>query len=414
MTRKLRAALIAAAITTGLAFVPAPAAVAAPSTAPITTIPTTDGDILATAVLPYGTGTALAIGGNFAHVRSSGGALTAARNLAVLRIPDGVVLYAGNTDSYVRSLYAQGNRLYVGGSFGRIAGVPRFHIASLAVPGFALTPFNPVNGSSVYAITGVSGVIVFGGGGPLRAALPDATALRWEVPVTGGTIRALLPNCGITGSLYVGGLFEQVGPLAQHGLVRLDVSVGGTPVVNTVFRPVLKTDTGPGGTGYAGQEVLSLGCKLPDPQLMVGWGGATTNGIGAMTRDTGRWWWWRNTPGDLQALAVLPTTTIGGYHLNHGQTVPGDVGVHGEDGEKWFITEFSSSYGTATTWDPHLAGFQVSPDGGNGGVQALTVDTRQRVVFAGGAFTGTGNCTLAVWPCTAPITPRQSLMGWRY
>lgn len=397
-----------------LAALPAPAH-ASPSAAPVS-FPTTDGDILASTVLYLGSYNALAVGGNFHHIRQPSGALVAADNVAVLRIPDGAVLYAGHANSYVRALHAIDSRLYIGGSFTSLDGKARNKVASVTAPGWALTPFAAPGVGTVYSITAGGGTgIVVGSSSSVRSFSPDTSQQRWTVPVTGGPVRAMVTVPGMypgVDVVYVGGQFETAGDLAQHGLVRLGVTATGA-FVDHAFTPYLRPDSGVGLQGsYDGQEVLSLGIKQPDPQLMIGWGGATDNGVGSTTLEYSHWWWQKQTPGDLQALGVLPTTTIIGYHRNHANDPVPD-----EAGERWLGTEVDSSYAFATAWDPKLTGSTPgNADGGNHGITTISVDYTNRMVFTGGGFMYVGaDCPSTVWPCVNPVgSPSRSLAAWRW
>lgn len=389
----------------------APPASASPVPAPLSSIPTVDGDILASAILQLGGTTALAIGGSFAHVRQANGTVAVAQNLAVIRVPDGALLYAGHANSYVRALYAWRSRLYIGGDFTALDGKARNHIASVYAPGWTVTPFAPAPYGNVQAITGGGGNVIYGGGGSqLRAAAPDTSTIRWALPSTGGPVRTLLTRYSSTSdSVYVGGLFEKIGTTTRHGLQRLIVRPTSA-AVDPTFHPILHADSNVGPKGsYDGQCILSLAFR-PDGMLMVGWGGATSNGIGAMNL-TGAWLWWRLTPGDVQAT-VVADDVIAGYHRGHTNSILG--GPHGEDGQKYYATEFNVYTGTVTPWDSRLAGSVPSADGGNGGVQASAVDTVHRIVFLAGAFSGTATCSGAVFPCRAPISSRKGLAGWSY
>jgi hypothetical protein len=417
---KIRSALMCALMVAGLTLAITPAAEATTvSSAPID-FPTTDGDILTTTVMYLGGYTALAIGGNFTHitrpVKQADGTtkttvVAAAKNLAVLRIPDGALLYAGNVNSYVRATYAINGRLYVGGSFTSIDGQARTRAASLTAPGWQVTPFAAPGVGTVYSITaGGSTGIVLGSSSSVRSFNPDTSTQRWTLPVTGGAVRTMLtvPNMYAgTDVVYVGGQFEKVGDFTQHGLVRLGVTAAST-FVDHAFAPYLRPDS---ASTYDGQEVLSLGIKQPDQQLMVGWGGGYTNGIGAVTMEYSHWWWQRTTPGDLQALAVLPTTTVIGYHRNHVNDDPWQ-----QFGEGWYGSEVDSSSSAVLPWTPDLSGLTPgNADGGNHGIVSMAVDMYNSVLIVGGGFTTYGqNCDSAVFPCTnAAGSRRQSLALYR-
>ncbi len=390
------------AVVAALMLVGTPAA--ATTIASLRTFPTTDGDVLATAVINFGTYRALAIGGHFNHIKRNGQNV-AAKNVAILRIPDGAVLYAGRANGYVKALHPVAGRLYIGGTFTSLDGKARNHIASVSTPGWKVTPFNPGSPTSVTAITATRDRIVYGSGTCVRAAARDSAAVSWSVPVSGGAVRVLLAwNLFTTNqdAIYVGGLFEQVGNLKQHGLMRVLVRPTG-PVMDRGFAPRLLSD-GNDGSGWKGQEILSLAWQS-DRTLMYGWGGGTNNGVGAMRADTGGVWWSRYTDGDVQGIAIVGPDLVAGWHRNH-VTSP----LPGRYWAGWFGGSMTSRTGRDTAWNPRLIGNTGdNSDGGNGGIQAFAYDQADGLLFVVGAFTGTGDCSTIVWPCTAPVAARQSV-----
>lgn len=425
---KILRALMCALVVAGLTLAITPAAEATTvSSAPID-FPTTDGDILTTEVMDLGGTAALAIGGNFTHitrpVQHADGTTTiavvaAAKNLAVLRIPDGALLYAGNVNSYVRTTYGYDSRLYIGGDFTAVDGVARSRIASIDTNTWKVSPFNPSSGSTVRAIdvSPLRGLVLYGGDGPLRAAAPDSSRKSWTIQQTGGPIRALLTYRSMylnEDVVYACGQFETFGPIAQHGLVRVILRATG-PVVDPWFTPVLRPDSGAGFYGsYDGQECMSLADKQPDHPLIVGWGGASTNGVMAIRQDIGAvWWTWGDgtvagTPGDAQAVASYGDATWVGYHRGHVNDW--------HPGWKWYLSQLNSNSGEISTWDPNLSGETPgNADHGNHGVTSLQVDTINGLLIVAGGFTTYGqNCVGSVFPCiNAAGSPRQSLALYR-
>lgn len=381
---------------------------------------TTNGNVLASLVIPAPDGgQALAITGNFTTVTSPGGVRTAARNFAVLVIPSGKVLFTSPLNSYGRALAYGGHRLYVGGDFTSAGGHPRARVASFSTVTWGLSGFNPTAPARVWALAFVPqrNQVVVGSSLGLRAARPDTATVLWTLPASGGPVRALLMYPGQPW-LYVGGLFEQIGPRAQHGLVKLVLPVTGPPQVDTVFAPVLVPDSGVGPRGGDdGQAVLSLAWKLPDYPLLVGWGGARTNGVMAISQVNGHVWWTHGqgvtvagTPGDVQALAGLPDSVLVGYHRNHFNTTP--------EPWLWNGSAVEPSSGRFLSWDPRVTGLTSANvgDSNPGGITTFAVDTVNRLLFAGGGFRWWGaSCPPDVYPCVHEQgTPSQSLAVWRW
>jgi hypothetical protein len=403
MKRTLTAVFVAAL---ALAGSPASATSIGPGLRPF---PTTDGDVLAATVLYLPGYRALAVGGNFRHIRGADGTLTAATNVAVLRIPDGQVLYAGKANSYVRSLFAVGGRLYLGGNFTSIDGKARNHAASVTAPGWQVTGFAAPGIGTVNTITaGGNSGIVLGASTSVRSVSPDTAAQRWSLPVTGGPVRALAvyPN-QVPGYdlVYMGGLFEKVGSFTHHGLTRAWVNSAGA-MIDTSFAPYFKPDSGIGDKGtWDGESPMSLAWQDPayGDALMVGWGGAGSNGVRVLNPWTGGTWWSRQTDGDVQGIATVGDNVVAGWHRNH-------VSYSGTP--FWYGGSLRGTNGEITWWDPQLVGWLPNTDGGNGGIQAFAYDNVDRILFAVGAFTGTGNCSIYTYPCTTAVNPRQSIAAY--
>lgn len=372
---------------------------------------TTDGDILAMAVQSVGGRRVLAISGNFTKVITPNGTRHSVKHLAVIDQYDpNTVIYKGTgINSYVRSMVFSGNVLYFGGDFTTVNGVSRNRVAAIDISTKKLLPWNPGASYSVHAIaTNGRAVFYASKGSYVRAVGVTNGTTIWSQPVSGGTVKVLMLNP--TGTrLYVGGLFEKVGTLTQHGLVKLHAGDGAIiREFATTFRP----DSGVGSQGtYDGDAILSLDwdARYASPRLVVGSGGAKRNALfyldivtGKEVNGTGTPWGtsMRRHEGDVQAVAVVGDAYVTGFHRSHENTL-------GYNYDR-FTALWSSQDGVLQeNWRLGLWGNQANADGGNLGVQAMAYDKESRKLFIGGAFLGYGDTSLHM--VGAPGVHRQSL-----
>lgn len=395
-----------------LLLFPTPAGAQAPSS-----FATTDGDVLTGAIIDTPAGRALAIGGNFRHVIEPGGRSVAALNFAVVNEATGKVLHAGHANGFVTAMTQRGGVLYIGGRFTSIDGVSRDYLAALDAATSKVLSFNPGSAGvvSALAIQGAGGAVYVGSGSGVRAYTP-AGVLLWSVPVSGGPVMTILSSPDRS-KIFVGGMFDKVGALAQHGLFQ--VSTAG--VLNRAFAPTLRANThiGPRGS-FDGSEIISLAWEQTNPALgtlMVGGAGGIDNIYGKMRVTDGFWYWRRLSVGDVQGLAVVNGSVFFGYHRNN-PNPPGSA-------DKNYVTQIERIHGVPTAWDGLLSGLfykypdQAAPDGGNGGVQEIVNDPAVRKVFMLGAFTEYARtCNLFVRPTVCvnnPATkPMQSIAVYTY
>jgi hypothetical protein len=363
---------------------------------------TTNGDILTTTVtvLPNGT-RALVIGGNFTSVTTPDGVAHAASHLAVLDLQSPQrVLYAGRASSYVRASAVYGGVLYVVGDFTTIGGATRTRTAAIDLASWTVKAWNPGSGTRVSAVAANSRGVFYSTGAHVRAvALATATAKTiWSRPLSGGGVYALLLSPG-GGALFVGGAFETVDTTTQHGLVRVSTATGA---VASGFTSPMRPDT-PGT--HDGDEVLSFAFDAAHNRLLAGSGGSRRNMLWSLDASTGAYrgtnCWYRQSEGDVQAVALAGTSIFSGYHRNHVNTGPYPT--------KRFLTQWSSPGGTISSWDAGLWGNQANTDGGNNGVQAMTYEPTLKLLVVGGAFKGYGDTTADIRGTAPPGTKRQSL-----
>ncbi len=369
------------------------------------------GDILAGTVITSGTNRYLAIGGNFPGVVTPDGRSHPAANLAVLNEATGAVVYAAKSaNSYVRALFYDNGVLYVGGDFTSLNGIARHYIAAINTTTWKVTSWAPYSAGAVRAIAASTsgrfvGVYYGGDSNRLYDVSPVTGKLIWTDTVGGGAIKALLLSPDTSG-LFVGGLFEQVSTLTQHGLMEVYPATTGKPY--TPFRPILRTDNPPNSD--TGEENLSLAwdTSYRSPiHLIMGDGGATVNAIRSISPSNGVGYWGDHTEGDAQGVAVVGNTYVAGYHRNHDNISPYCP-------YPYFSAQFSQANGTILTyWNSELSGDGSNADHGNNGVQAITADPVTKKLFLLGAFK-THGATCPTWDTCTGGTPLRGIALFSY
>lgn len=328
----------------------------------------------------------LLVGGNFTQITQKNGTVVAAQNFAAIDVASGAVIFHANTGStgYVRTVYATWGNIYIGGNFTAVNGVSRGHIAQLDAYTGALKNWKPADIGVVNAVTAGQQAVYYGSSNKVNAASPANAAAIWSQPVSGGPVKSLR-LLSDEQRLFVGGLFEKVGTLTQHGLMMIYPAISGA--VNPGFVTHLATDSGVGVSGsYDGEEALSL---VEDAwgNIYAGIGGIQ-NGIYQLDGWSGATKWYQPYEADVQGIGYFGTNIIAGYHRNHGNI------YHGIPYP--IFTAVSSVFdGTLTGPDLKLTGdFPGNAAGGNGGGQS--VSTTGSLVFVTGEFTTWGaTCTYA-------------------
>jgi PQQ-like domain len=352
------------------------------ATTPISSTPIpfdkTNGDILAITKISGAPVGELAFGGNFSSVSTPDGVAHSAKNFAIVNEATGAVLYAGNASSYVRSITSFGGTTYVGGDFGSFGGSSRSHAAALD-SSFNVTSWNPKPSATVRGMAADSSGVYMGGNfSAVRKVSLSSGSTIWSKTTSGGDVHSVMVDAGM---LFAGGLFEKYNGTTQHGLVKLDPSSGS---LITSFNAHLRADTGVGQYGqYDGEEIISMEPGPNSGEIFVGSGGHAPPGLASneailMSSTTGSRVWKVSTIGDCQALGVVGSTVVAGYHRNVANTtIP----------YPYFASQLENSNGALTTWDPKITGNQSNADGGNNGVQAIYADASTNTIYIAGAFT---------------------------
>ena len=353
----------------------------------------TNGDILAITKVAGASSDLIAFGGNFTAVITPDGASHPATHFAVVDEFSGELVYAGNANSYVRTISSRDGIIYVGGDFTTFGGFARNRLAALS-PTFTVTSWDPVSSSKVRAIVaGAAGIYYGGDGAAVRLVNATTGAGLWSQTLTGGSVRSLALSPGET-ALYVGGLFETYGTLTRHGLIKANPLTGAP---DTAFNANFRADSGVGpGGGYDGEAGNVLQVTPDGNRLLVGVAGQGSDVFKVLNPRTGSVTWLKVLPGDTQAHAIVGTTYIVGYHNKGGSTAP----------YPYFAAQLESTNSQLTEWDPGLTGFQSNADGGNNGVQAMYADQVYRRLFVAGAFTtenGRPLKSIAVYTWGGPV-----------
>lgn len=310
----------------------------------------------------------------------------------------------------VSDVLVVGNRVYLGGSFTRVNGNVRNHLAAVDARTGRLTGWKPsANGDVLTLEASSNGTVVYAGGeftrvngrprGRLVALSRTTGTVRanWTPSASGGDVEALAFSGG---RIYAGGEFTRVDGRGRQRLAAVTTSgkltgwapranarvralalspsggrvfVGGAfTFVNGVSRPYLAALRAEGGGNVGGFRPGTLNGTVYDLAVSSnrvyaaagGPGGAAT----AHNLTTGRKAWSRSANGDAQAITFLDGTVYVGGHFNR----------FANEGRRAFAAVNAGS-GAVTPWNPG-----ASPD--FPGVWALTADRARTRIYAGGDF----------------------------
>lgn len=259
----------------------------------------------------------------------------------------------------VRALAVDGATVYIGGSFGVVAGTSRQNLAAVGIDG-ALAAWNPgVSGSGVRALAVRGNTVYVGGsftsvGGVTRNRLAairtddQATLLDWN-PNLDGMVAALAVNGG---TVYVGGYFSTVG-----GQPRTALAAIGADGNATAWNPNLIQ------ANVAALAVSGSSIYVGGGGNLGGVGGAARIGLAEIDFNGAVTAWDPLLDDWVGAVAVSGTTVYaGGYFKYAGAKRRVGLAAIGHDGD-------------LTGWNP---------DASYGEVYALTVGGG--LVYAGGNF----------------------------
>jgi hypothetical protein len=266
-------------------------------------------------------GNTVYVGGSFSRM---GGEVRA--NLAAFDTRDGTLTpWDPAPNGGVTALVADGSTIYAGGQFTAIGGQPRRYLAAVDSTTGAATPWDPDPDDFVEAIAVEENTVYAGGwfahmrGWPRKTlAAIDATTGRtrdWDAYGDGVVDAIAVKNDAI----YVGGLFRSIGGQPRRDLAALDARTG----LASEWHPVL----GPGvGGDYSDVRALQLqGNTLYAGGDFGSVNGVTRNYLAALDASTGALVedWNPNPDGFIWALAMGPETVYagGGYERMNGVPV---------------------------------------------------------------------------------------------
>jgi hypothetical protein len=295
----------------------------------------------------------------------------------------GIEAWDPNPDDAVRTLFARAGTLYVGGDFSTIAQTARSHLAAFASSVHRLTDWSPALDGRVTCVTAADTTIFVGGqfnvvNGSSRVALAALSQftgqlLAWNPLITLASTDPLGPGPRVDAILardsavFVGGLFDHVGPTARHSLAQVsrrtgeatawDPSPGGAgPLRPATFNALALA----GSAIYVAGRFTALG-----GQGNGGHGGLLLSFVGALDMETGLALPWNPDPdGPVQTLCAER----------------GSVMIGGEFTSVWdwkphpFLAAFDVGSGNLTPWNP-------APDG-----PVRTIAVQGRTVYAVGEF----------------------------
>lgn len=328
--RRLAKVTIVSATIAGLIGSTAPAASAALSTTPDPTW-MTNGIVYAI----VRSGGRIYIGGRFTAVRScppgqacGPGNAMKVNNVAALDATSGAAIKTwkpavtgdGTPTTTVYALAALGGKIFIGGDFDQVAGVPRVNFAAVDRTTGALD-------ANVDAEVGVAGSKsirallandsrVFAGGyfksidasARIHVAAFDVNgnlAAGWR-PRTKGSVKSLAFDC--TGSsIFVGGIFSQASGTAQPYVAREDVA--RFDVVTGTIRPwaIPEADL------PVGVPVLDMAAACD--RLFLGIGGSNWLFTVDLSDNVGNTLWRYRTGGNVQTVAIFGNRVVFGGHF---------------------------------------------------------------------------------------------------
>jgi trimeric autotransporter adhesin len=322
------------------------------------------------------------------------GALILAVGRGALAATSGVPDNTPQTDGVVFSVLPLGNRIYLGGEFTHVDGVPRNHLAAIDATTGELTDWNPGANGKVFSLaSSADGTRIYAGGaftavGGLtrnRLAAIDATTDAVDLGFKSATDKAVRAIAVSGNRLYIGGDFTAVKGQSRGHLALVDGTTGAldaswTPAADDTVRALA---TSPDGTRlYAGGRFTSIsghsrlrlaaldpanaGTPLPWRTLVNPNGpiidlavsgsrvyaaaGGVAGAAEAYDTDTGARAWQVKGDGDVQAIAVMGGKTyIGGHFLK----------LAGQD-RRFFAAADALTGALDSEWTPSGGGAKLS------------------------------------------------------
>jgi hypothetical protein len=328
------------------------------------------------------------LGGNFTSVRPPGapaGTGEVVRNrLAAFDAATGELLpFDPNVDGDVRAMTVSpdGSRLYVGGDFRTVSGIPVTRLVAFdTASGSVITGWKPTAWAGVRALEVVGNTLYVGGAFNTMSGQPRSRigavdaggsgALRAWAPAADDSVLAIAASKDGS-KLYVGGRFRNFNGQAQHAVAAVDPISGAmlpfpaasaVPPVTSSCNSVIKDLTTDANSVYAAAE---------------GTGGGCFDGTFAANVADGSLRWRNFCLGATQAVEVVGGYLYKGSHAHDCSSVPGGFAQQ-PSGKNFHLLVQNLSDGLLGPWYPTTNGKPLGPE-------VFGTDGRQ--LFVGGDFT---------------------------
>jgi hypothetical protein len=264
------------------------------------------------------------LGGKFTTLQNASGTKASRTNLAAISASTGELLSWApkptGTDSEVRALEvsADGQTVYVGGSFTRINSASRTNIAAVSATTGAVRSFRvPTPNAAVRTLLLDGGKLYVGGifwklgslnRGGGAALNPVSGAVRTWNPDTNWGIFTMVPAPDRSG-MFIGGPFTRVGSSRREYVAK--VTWSGAPTSWVADSDCIETDPSQPTPRHC--DVYSM---VADGRTIFAAIGGPGGRVSAFSASSGsrRWQVWSD--GDFQALALQGNTIIAGGHFD--------------------------------------------------------------------------------------------------
>lgn len=321
------------------------------------------------------------VGGDFTEaIPASGGVGVPSQNLVAL---DAVtsepawtqdVRFSSGEPSMVwdLELAADGQALYVCGSFDMVGGSSRANVAALDPDTGELLSWTPQSASQCRSITAVGDRVFVGGGSSIQAVASDGS--RVWIDRTDGPVLTITSDGT---DLYAGGRFSRIDDVTSPSAGKIDPSTG---LVDATWELVAVPFT----TRGEGPFVIDL--LIDRASLFVAAGGADY--AARYDLASGGLEWWTDTSGSVQAVERISwgTLVLGGHFQWVGDADTAECGTNDDPvrscSARLRLASVSARTGALREWDPVVTGAYS-------GVWSLDLDPVGRL-HVGGEFTTVG------------------------
>lgn len=325
--------------------------------------PIVDGRVFASAT----DGNTLWIGGQFSRVAPNTGHFA-----AVDTSTGALVSPFARIDGVVRAVASDGTGgWYVGGDFHSVSGKPREHLVHVLADG-SLAAWNPGTDGPVYAIVPFGGRVIVAGSFTQAGGVARSNVASFESGsgVTDGLVAntdsVVYALCLKGGVLYLGGRFNQVNGTPRANLAAVHAGSGA----------VQAFDAGVTGPAFGFPSVTAIAATSTTVYaggVFAGFGGQPRRNLAAADAATGLATAWDPAGATAPYVAALATDGTRLYVGGGFATLAGQSRAN--------LAAFSATTGALDAWNPGVNG------------QVLALDLRPGRVAIGGSFTTAGGAT---------------------